>query len=220
MRPPLTPSALFVILCMFRSGKLLGIAPGGAYESLFGDSNYPVLWQSRVGFAKVALKANKPIIPVFTENIRENTVTLAGRMNIGKEMWEKLYRSTKMPVVPMYGLFPVKLRTHIGIPIYPRPGMTPEELSKETCEAVQQMIAEHQVLPGTITQALAARIDDLGKLSRSSSRLSLASSDSGRSMSSLARAHSTSSLPREPQSSVKITTLDITLPKVEVTSEE
>ena len=143
---------------MFRSGELLGIAPGGAYESLFGDSNYPVLWQSRVGFAKVALKADKPIIPVFTENIRENTVTLAGRMNIGKEMWEKLYRSTKMPVVPMYGLFPVKLRTHIGIPIYPRPGMTPEELSKETCEAVQQMIAEHQVLPGTITQALAADV--------------------------------------------------------------
>ena len=81
---------------------------------MFGDSNYPVLWQSRVGFAKVAIKANKPIIPVFTENIRENTVTLAGRMTTGKEMWEKLYRSTKMPVVPMYGLFPVKLRTHIG----------------------------------------------------------------------------------------------------------
>ena len=104
---------MFVIL-LFRSGELLGIAPGGAYESLFGDNNYPVLWQSRVGFAKVAIKANKPIIPVFTENIRENTVTLAGRMNIGKDMWEKLYRSTKMPVVPMYGLFPVKLRTHIG----------------------------------------------------------------------------------------------------------
>ena len=219
---------MFVILHMFRSGELLGIAPGGAYESLFGDSNYPVLWQSRVGFAKVALKANKPIIPVFTENIRENTVTLAGRMNIGKEMWENLYRSTKMPVVPMYGLFPVKLKTHIGIPIYPRPGMTPEELSKETCEAVQQMIAEHQVLPSTITQALAARIDDQGikasssrsSSSRSSSRLSLSSTDSGRSMNGLARAHSTSSLTREPQSTVKITTLDITLPKVEVTSEE
>ena len=67
-----------------RSGEYLGIAPGGAYESLFGDSSYPVLWQSRVGFAKVAIKANKPIIPVFTENIRENTLTLAGRMKTGK----------------------------------------------------------------------------------------------------------------------------------------
>ena len=67
-----------------RSGELLGIAPGGAYESLFGDSNYPVLWQQRLGFAKVALKANKPIIPVFTENIRECTMTLAGRMTAGR----------------------------------------------------------------------------------------------------------------------------------------
>ena len=63
---------------------MLGIAPGGAYESLFGDANYPVLWQSRVGFAKVAIKANKPIIPVFTENIRENTLSLAGRMSAGR----------------------------------------------------------------------------------------------------------------------------------------
>ena len=63
---------------------MIGIAPGGAYESLFGDQNYPVMWQSRVGFAKVALKANKPIIPVFTENIRENTLSLAGRMTSGR----------------------------------------------------------------------------------------------------------------------------------------
>ena len=62
---------------------MLGIAPGGAYESLFGDSNYEVNWQ-RLGFAKVALKANKPIIPVFTENIQESTLSLAGRMNIGR----------------------------------------------------------------------------------------------------------------------------------------
>ena len=34
-------------------------------------------------------------------------------------MWEYLYKTTKMPVVPMYGLFPVKLKTHIGSPIYP-----------------------------------------------------------------------------------------------------
>ena len=75
-----------------RSGEYLGIAPGGAYESLFGDSSYPVLWQSRVGFAKVAIKANKPIIPVFTENIRENTLTLAGRMKTGKS--KQIFRSS------------------------------------------------------------------------------------------------------------------------------
>lgn len=156
----------------FRSGEYLGIAPGGAFESLFGDSNYPVLWGQRAGFAKVAIKANKPIIPVFTENIRENTLTLAGRMSVGRSnkkvillrllilkanlfipgMWESLYKSTKMPVVPMYGLFPVKLKTHIGAPIYPSPGVTPEELSKQVVSAVEELIAQHQQLPGTLTQ--------------------------------------------------------------------
>ena len=67
-------------------------------------------------------------------------------------MWESLYKSTKMPVVPMYGLFPVKLRTHIGSPIYPSPGITPEELSKQTSEAIQALINNHQVLPGNLTQ--------------------------------------------------------------------
>ena len=153
----------------FRSGEYLGIAPGGAFESLFGDSNYPVLWGQRAGFAKVAIQANKPIIPVFTENIRENTLTLAGRMSVGRSnkvtlwsylfsnlfiqgMWESLYKSTKMPVVPMYGLFPVKLKTHIGAPIYPSPGVTPEELSKQVVSAVEELIAQHQQLPGTLTQ--------------------------------------------------------------------
>ena len=60
-------------------------------------------------------------------------------------MWEDLYRKTKMPVVPMYGLFPVKLRTHIGAPIYPTQDMTPEDLNKRAVEAVEKLIAEHQV---------------------------------------------------------------------------
>ena len=73
---------------------MLGIAPGGAYESLFGDYNYPVLWQARLGFAKVALKANKPIIPVFTENIRESIFSIPGRMTAGKSkpMFKKLLK--------------------------------------------------------------------------------------------------------------------------------
>jgi len=145
---------------LLQSGELLGIAPGGAYESLFGDYNYPVLWQARLGFAKVALKANKPIIPVFTENIRESIFSIPGRMTAGKKMWDYIYQSTKMPLVPMYGVFPVKLKTHIGSPIYPKPGMTPEELRQLTVDAMEAMIAQHQTLPGNLGQALAGRVYD------------------------------------------------------------
>ena len=83
----------------------------------FGDSTL-----NRQGFAAVAIAAGVPIIPVFTENIREATLCLSGRMNVGRGLWEQIYEKTKMPLVPMYGLFPVKLRTHLGKPIFPKPG--------------------------------------------------------------------------------------------------
>jgi len=151
---------------LLQSGELLGIAPGGAYESLFGDTSYPVLWQSRLGFARVALKANKPIIPVFTENIRESVFSVPGRMTAGRKMWEHIYESTKMPLVPMYGLFPVKLKTHVGSPIYPKPGMTPEQMRQLTVDAMEKLIAQHQNLPGNLGQALAGRVFDQRQLEK------------------------------------------------------
>ena len=70
----------------------------------------------------MAISAGVPIIPLFTENIREVTLCLSGRMNAGRGLWEYLYETTKLPIVPIYGLFPVKLRTHLGKPIHPTPG--------------------------------------------------------------------------------------------------
>ena len=66
---------------------LQGLSPGGVYEAQFGDHNYQVLWkvcsygnihskvrktinQERLGFARAALQADVPVLPVFTENIR------------------------------------------------------------------------------------------------------------------------------------------------------
>jgi len=148
---------------VLRSGHLLGIAPGGAYESMFGNSNYPVLWRDRQGFAAVALAADVPIIPVFTENIREVTFTMAGRMATAKKMWEDVYLKKRIPVVPNYGLFPVYLKTHIGKPIYPSKDMAPEQLARLTRETVEQMIAEHQKLPGSLSRALMSRMNLLDR---------------------------------------------------------
>ena len=74
-------------------------------------------------------------------------------------MWESLYRSIKVPCVPIYGFFPVKLRTHLGTPIYPRPGVSPEELSREVVVAMEELISQHQQLPGTLTQVM---LQDIG----------------------------------------------------------
>jgi len=127
-------------------GKILGLAPGGVYEAQFGDSQYKILWRDRLGFAKAAIKANVPILPVFTENIREAFRVLP--------FWSKLFYwiflKTRLPLRPVFGGFPVKLITHIGTPIYPEPDITPQIMKDRCKESIEQMIAQHQRIPGSI----------------------------------------------------------------------
>ena len=55
----------------FSQGYFVLLAPGGTREMLYSDANYDIHWGSRLGYAKLALKAKVPIYPVFTRNIRE-----------------------------------------------------------------------------------------------------------------------------------------------------
>jgi len=123
---------------------MLAIAPGGVYEAQFGDSYYQILWRKRMGFAKVALEAKvvslrqrvcikflsfnlskfQPIVPIFTQNLREAFRTVS----LGKRLWLKMYQWCKLPIVPIYGGFPVKLRTFVGQPIPYDQSLTVEEL--------------------------------------------------------------------------------------------
>ncbi|XP_076329592.1 DGAT1/2-independent enzyme synthesizing storage lipids isoform X2 [Tachypleus tridentatus] len=89
-----------------QEGHLVAIAPGGVLEAQFGDENYNLLWGRRTGFAKVAIQTQCPVIPVFTKNVREAFRSIS----IGRSWLRKLYDKTKLPVVPIYGGFPVRLR--------------------------------------------------------------------------------------------------------------
>merc|ERR1712131_276921 len=86
-----------------KKGEIVGVAVGGAEEACF-DFDYNTEWGSRTGFAKVALAAGVPIIPIFTENIREAYCS----MRTGEDTWRFLYEKTKLPLGPVYGGFPVK----------------------------------------------------------------------------------------------------------------
>ena len=134
-------------------GNLLGLAPGGAREAQLSTPNYEIMWGNRIGFARVAQEAGVPIIPVFTENIREVVVNL----QFGLEWMSNLYEASRIPLVPMYGGFPVKLRSHIGTPIYPKPGQTAHELQKEVYDSIRHMIDTHQQLPGNVVRTLNER---------------------------------------------------------------
>lgn len=136
-----------------REGNLLAISPGGVYEAQFGNNNYELLWKNRVGFAKVAIESKAPIIPMFTENLREGFRSV----NFLQRLFIKLYNKTKFPVRPIYGGFPVKFRTHLGPPIEYDPLLTPEQLQEKVALAIEDLINKHQRIPGSILHALADR---------------------------------------------------------------
>ncbi|CAH2010352.1 unnamed protein product [Acanthoscelides obtectus] len=143
---------------ILKEGNLLAISPGGVYEAQFSH-HYTLMWKKRLGFAKVALDAKVPVIPMFTENVREAFRT----MSIGRRLFLKLYARFKFPFAPLYGGFPVKMVTHLGKPIPYDPGITPEQLQAKVASAIEDLISKHQRRPGNIFYALLERIPNFRK---------------------------------------------------------
>ena len=143
------------------------------------------MWRGRAGFAAVLQEAGGvPVIPVFTQNLRQAYRVLntgvtrpfwvwlydKQRIPLGKQKVEISVRNTAMlfksssrtihsfTAVPIYGNFPVKLRTYIGQPVEYKPGDTAEQIATACREALESLIAQHQQ-PGTSTwQALLDRV--------------------------------------------------------------
>nr|XP_022314363.1 transmembrane protein 68-like isoform X2 [Crassostrea virginica] len=149
-----TPGTIQSCVSVLKDGHLLAIAPGGVREALFGDENYPIMWGKRQGFAKAAIQANVPIIPVFTQNVREAFRT----PKVTRSCLRRIYEKTRLPIVPIYGFFPVKFKMFVGDPIYPSEDKTSEALANEVMTSVGTLIYQHQRLPGNILCALVDRL--------------------------------------------------------------
>lgn len=135
-----------------RNGHLLGISPGGVREALFSDETYPLLWGKRKGFAQVAIDSKVPVIPMFTQNLREGFRSL-GTLRFFRWLYERF----RLPAAPIYGGFPVKFRTYLGDPIPYDPNITATELAEKVQQAVQSLIDQHQKIPGNVLRALLER---------------------------------------------------------------
>ncbi|CAF0782100.1 unnamed protein product [Adineta ricciae] len=118
------PSTSATCKSMLEEGHVLAVSPGGVREALFGDHNYQLIWKERRGFAKVAIEAKTTIIPMFTKNVRE----AVRAMTIGRRFLSYIYEKTRLPLVPIYGMFPVKMITYLGEPIPYDPNVTTEML--------------------------------------------------------------------------------------------
>lgn len=91
---------------------------------------------------------------MFTENLRE------GFRCVGflRGLFVRIYNATRIPVRPIYGGFPVKLRTHLGAPIPYDPLLSPEQLQRKVALAIEELIQQHQRIPGSIVAALLDRL--------------------------------------------------------------
>ncbi|CAH1114006.1 unnamed protein product [Psylliodes chrysocephalus] len=143
---------------LLKDGNILAISPGGVYEAQF-SLHYNLMWKKRLGFAKVALDAKVPIIPMFTENLREAFRTVS----FGRRLFLRLYALLKFPIAPIYGGFPVKMITHLGKPIPYDENLTPEQLQTKVSLAIEDLIKKHQRIPGNILYALLDRIPQFRK---------------------------------------------------------
>ncbi|XP_063982320.1 DGAT1/2-independent enzyme synthesizing storage lipids [Diachasmimorpha longicaudata] len=150
------PGTIQTCSAILREGNMLAISPGGVYEAQFGDSYYQLLWKNRLGFAKVALDAKVCIVPIFTKNVREAFRS----MSWGRRIFLRMYAATKIPFAPLYGGFPVKLKTFIGKPMPYDSSLTPEQLRDNVAKALEDLIKEHQRVPGSIMRALIERFYD------------------------------------------------------------
>lgn len=151
----ITPGTVDDCIANLAQGNLLIIAPGGVREALFSNPvTYEIMWGRRLGFAKVVLGANVPVIPMFTENCREAFRTPRWCRRICRPLYER----TRLPLCPIYGGFPVKMITHLGEPLNFPPTATPEQIKFSVRNALSDMIQAHQVLPGSILRALLQRV--------------------------------------------------------------
>ena len=146
----LTPGTISGCVTALKDGETLMIYPGGLRESLLSDEKYELIWNARQGFSRVALEADVPIIPFFTENIRE----AARSVKISARLASWLYEKTRLPVIPIIGIFPVELTMHLGRPLIFDDEEEPKIDAEIVTQRVTQLIETHQRRPGSILREL------------------------------------------------------------------
>lgn len=150
------PGSVPTIAELLNDEEIVSVAPGGIREAQFStSSNYELIWNGHLGFAKAACLGKAPIIPVFTQNIREAYRTFP----FFQSTFRNIYERTKLPLLWIFGGFPVKLKTFVGKPIPYDEDATPEMVAKRTNDVIKALIKEHQRLPGSIRSALVDRFN-------------------------------------------------------------
>jgi 1-acyl-sn-glycerol-3-phosphate acyltransferase len=135
---------------LLRQGELVIVYPGGVDDSLkLSSQRYQLQWKKRAGFARVALAAQVPIIPVVGYGIDEMYTVLAREHLIGR----RILGGTRYDLPIGFGAFGTILprrsvQTYLALPQIETRGLDPnsrddiERIRAATYEALESRLRE------------------------------------------------------------------------------
>jgi len=105
---------------LLKAGELVAVAPGGMYEAIRPSSQkYEIEWESRRGFAKLAIQGQTPVILAACP-AADDLYTL-----YDNKLTRKLYQKFKIPLPLLRGMGPsliprpIQLTHELSIPLIP-----------------------------------------------------------------------------------------------------
>ncbi len=141
---PASPEAGEALL---HAGEILGVAPGGMWESLRPrDQRYQVRWETRTGFAKLAVRTGSPVIAVACPRADDLYTVYHSPLT------DLVYQKLKLPLVFARGMGPtvlprrVQLTHYISAPIVP----PPHDPARETEQAIALRDAVEVAMEGLL----------------------------------------------------------------------
>jgi 1-acyl-sn-glycerol-3-phosphate acyltransferase len=140
----------------FAAGRHVCVFPGGDVDAgkAFADRN-KIVFAGRSGFARLAIDAGVPIVPIVTAGAGESLFVLTDGQRIAKTLrLHRLLRSRTLPVslsapwglsigvagVLPYLPAPTKLRTRVLARIDPGPGEEPQQFADRVATAMQNAL--------------------------------------------------------------------------------
>lgn len=105
---------------LLAQGNLVMVMPGGAPEAFKSTARaYEIYWRDRIGFARLAIRQQVPVVPAACIGIDELYTVPFDMFELGRKLLG--VRSIPMPIAWGVGPLPrrAKLDHYIGEPLYP-----------------------------------------------------------------------------------------------------
>lgn len=132
---------------LLQSGELVVVYPGGTDDSFKTRAQaYTLQWKQRAGFARVAMRAHVPIVPIASTGIDELYRVIAREPVLGRRLFGSPRYDFPIPI----SLLPrrVKLTYHVLPPVDtsgdPADAQAVESVRRATYEAIDHVLREYR----------------------------------------------------------------------------